>query len=391
VTAGLEERAWRCQAVLGVLTSLFFLFFSSPAHAHKPSDSYLSLDVRDAKVEARWDIALRDLDYAIGLDADASGDITWGEVLAKKDEIAALAQSHLSLDGDGAPCPLALSSADGLRIAQHSDGAYAVLAFSAACPGPPRVLGVDYELFFALDPQHHGIARIDDGGGVKTAIFTAGDRRQRFERTAPHRGRELGAAIKNGIGHIASGIDHMLFLLALLLPSVLRREKEGWKPVGTFRLALVDVAKIVTSFTVAHSITLSLSALDVVRLPSRLVESGIAASVVFAALNNLVPMLEGDRWAAAFMLGLLHGFGFSATLLDLGLPRQALVLTLFGFNVGVEIGQLAVVAVFLPLAFVARGTTAYRRVALVGGSVAITLVASLWLVERAFGVRILSA
>jgi hypothetical protein len=146
----------------------------------------------------------------------------------------------------------------------------------------------------------------------------------------------------------------------------------------------------VTSFTVAHSITLSLSALDVVLLPSRLVESGIAASVVFAALNNVVPMLEGDRWAAAFMLGLLHGFGFSATLLDLGLPRHALVLTLFGFNVGVEIGQLVVVAMFLPVAFLVRGSPQYRRVALVGGSIAITLVASVWFVERAFAMRIIS-
>jgi hypothetical protein len=143
-----------------------------------------------------------------------------------------------------------------------------------------------------------------------------------------------------------------------------------------------------TAFTLAHSITLSLSALGVLRLPSRFVESGIAASVILAAINNVVPVLEEDRWTAAFALGLLHGFGFSATLMDLGLPRQNLVVTLFGFNVGVEIGQMCVVAAFLPLAYLARRTLAYRRVALLGGSMVIAGVATVWLVERAFALKV---
>jgi hypothetical protein len=377
----------RFGAALAALSFLLVAFWARPAFAHKPSDSYLTLGVDGTRVEGRWDIAIRDLDYTIGLDANEDGKITWGEVRAKKDAIVALAFSHLALDADTAPCKIAPGD---LRIADHSDGAYAVLTFGAACPSVPTVFGVDYQLFFQGDPQHRGVTRIDDGGSTRTAIFSAGSRHQTFEKTAPERGHQFASAVKNGILHIASGIDHLLFLLALLLPSVLRRDKDGWKPVGTFKLALIDVAKIVTSFTVAHSITLSLSALDVVRLPSRLVESGIAASVVFAALNNVVPMLEGDRWAAAFMLGLLHGFGFSATLLDLGLPRHALVLTLFGFNVGVEIGQLVVVAMFLPVAFLVRRSPQYRRLALVGGSIAITLVASVWFVERAFAMRIIS-
>jgi hypothetical protein len=159
-------------------------------------------------------------------------------------------------------------------------------------------------------------------------------------------------------------------------------------PAPNFRAALVDVLKIVTSFTLAHSITLSLSALNVLRLPSRFVESGIAASVVLAAVNNLIRVLDEDRWSAAFALGLLHGFGFSATLMDLGLPRKNLVLTLFGFNCGVEIGQMCVVAAFLPLAYLARRSPLYRIVGLVSGSVVIAAIASVWLVERAFVVKI---
>ena len=111
-----------------------------------------------------------------------------------------------------------------------------------------------------------------------------------------------------------------------------------------FRPAFWDVCRIVTSFTVAHSITLSLAALGIVALPSRLVESAIAASVVVAALNNLRPWSQGRRWVVAFGFGLIHGFGFASVLADLGLPRDTLVLALVGFNLGVECGQLAIVA-----------------------------------------------
>jgi hypothetical protein len=355
------------------------------AEAHKPSDSYLTLTVHGPRVDGRWDIAIRDLDNAMALDHDANGVVTWGELRARREEIDALALGHLTIrDGD----TVCNATARNLEVASHSDGTYAVLTFDATCPDEPRVLDVDYELFFEIDPQHHGIVRVDDGAGTRTAIFTPDDRRQRFAQTTLARGHQLLAAIELGIHHIFSGIDHLLFLIALLLPSVLVRKEGRWEPVPRFRPALIDVLKIVTSFTVAHSITLSLSALDVLRLPSRFVEASIAASVVVAALNNIVRVLEEDRWTAAFAFGLLHGFGFSATLMDLGLPRKNLVLTLFGFNVGVEIGQMCVVAVFLPLAYLARRSVLYRRVGLVAGSVVIAALASLWFVERAFVVKI---
>ena len=361
--------------------------FASSALAHKPSDSYLTLTVKGATVEGRWDIAIRDLDYAMGVDRDGNGDVTWGELRARRDDIAGLALSHLTVRNgtDDSACPTTLRD---FEVASHSDGTYAVLRFDAACTAEPRVLDVDYELFFDIDPQHHGIVRVDDGAGTRTAIFTPQDRHQRFEQTTLARGHQLAAATLLGIHHIFAGIDHLLFLIALLLPSVLVRKGKTWEPVPSFRAALTDVLKIVTAFTVAHSITLSLSALEILRLPSRFVESGIAASVVLAAVNNLVRVLEEDRWTAAFALGLLHGFGFSATLMDLGLPRKNLVLTLFGFNLGVEIGQMCVVAAFLPLAFLARRTDAYRRVGLIAGSAVIAVIATIWFVERAFVVKI---
>jgi hypothetical protein len=119
-------------------------------------------------------------------------------------------------------------------------------------------------------------------------------------------------------------------------------------------------------------------------LPSRWVESAIALSVVLAALNNVFPIVQRGRWIAAFAFGLLHGFGFAGALADLGLPTGSLALSLAGFNIGVELGQLAIVAAFLPVAFALRSTWTYRRVVLAGGSTAIVAIAGAWLVERAF-------
>jgi hypothetical protein len=161
-----------------------------------------------------------------------------------------------------------------------------------------------------------------------------------------------------------------------------------WLPATRFRDTFWDVFKVATSFTVAHSITLSLAALSVIALPSRLVESTIALSVVLAALNNIWPLVHGRRWTVAFGFGLIHGFGFASVLADLGLPRDVLLLALVGFNVGVELGQLAIIAAFLPVAYAMRGSWAYRRLVFVGGSATIALIAAVWMVERMFDLKL---
>ncbi len=356
------------------------------ARAHKPSDSYLTLTISGDRVEGRWDIALRDLDHAYGLDTDGNGSITWGEVRARNVEIAGQVLSRLGLHANGTVCPTKLQAPD--ELVRHSDGTYAVVHFTAACSAKIGVIEVDYSLFFDVDPQHRGLVRFDANGATRATAFSTDHRHESFDLGQMSRWRPFVSMVKQGIVHIAEGIDHLLFLVALLLPSVVRRQGSEWVPVAGFRPAFGDVLKIVTAFTVAHSITLSLAALHVVSLPSRFIESAIAASVVLAALNNVRPVMGHDRWLAAFALGLLHGFGFSSALVDLGLPREGLVLSLLGFNLGVEMGQFAVVAVFLPLAYLARSSRAYRRFALTGGSLVIAAIACVWLVERAFAVKI---
>jgi hypothetical protein len=207
---------------------------------------------------------------------------------------------------------------------------------------------------------------------------------------------QFGQYLLEGVWHIWIGFDHILFLLALLLPAVLvhaitLNNERRWTGVATFRMALTEVLWVVTAFTVAHSITLSLAALQIIELPSRLVESAIAASVVLAAANNLWPLVERRRWLVAFSFGLIHGFGFASVLTELGLPKDALVLSLLGFNFGVEVGQLAIVVVFLPVAYLLRNTTLYRKGVFVSGSLLTMLVALVWLAERVFNLKLISA
>ncbi len=360
------------------------LCLTLPAQAHKPSDSYLTVDVKDNKVEGKWDIALRDLDFALNLDQDGNGELTWDEVRSQHGAIAAYALGRLALTNGARACTV---TAGAQLIDRHTDGAYTVLKFSALCPGTVTSLGVNYRLFAELDPQHKGLLKLVSDGATSTAIFSPDTASQTLSVRAPSKWIQFVDYVKHGVWHIWIGFDHILFLLSLLLPAVLLyRAAAGAQQ--TFRAAFIDVLKVVTAFTLAHSITLTLASLHVIALPSRWVESAIAASVVVAALNNIFPLFRGHRPQAAFAFGLLHGFGFASVLADLGLPQGALALSLAGFNIGVELGQLAIVAVFLPLAFLARRTWFYQQL-MTTGSAVIAVVAAVWLCERAFDVQLM--
>lgn len=381
----------------------------APAQAHKPSDSYLSIDVHGQQIDGQWDIALRDLDFAIGLDGNGDGELTWDEIRSRHPAIAAYALQRLQVASDQGVCPLQVTQQ---LIDDHTDGAYNVLRFHGLCPGAaPSSLSIGYTLFADLDPQHKGLLKLSNSGHTQTAIFDPDSPRQTISLAAPDRLAQFGAYVKNGIWHIWIGYDHILFLLSLLLPAVLLPQQKGWgrtlrgdasrsrrdRPqidaadsnTFNFKAAFFDVLKVVTAFTLAHSITLTLASLSVISLPSRWVESAIAASVILAALNNLFPLFRGRRPVAAFVFGLIHGFGFASVLLDLGLPQSSLVASLFGFNLGVEIGQLAIVAVFLPLAWLLRKTWFYRQLMTVG-SLLIAIIAAIWLLERVADIKVIS-
>ena len=394
------RNARRCRASALAVMVVVAAAPCSPALAHKPSDSYLTLTARGTHIDVRWDVALRDLDNELGLDANDDGILTWGEVRQRQGDVDALLFSQLRVSADGIRCesPRVAASPIAHSLDTHSDGTYSVVEFTLDCARPPRVLGVEYQLFADSDPTHRGILRLRSGAGPRSTERTAA-----LGPEQPRRTFVLGESaslevlrefVVQGIWHIWLGFDHILFLLALLLTSVLTLCQSGgafgWQGVARLRPALIDVLKVVTGFTVAHSLTLTLAVLDWVSLPTRLVESAIAATVFLAALNNVIPVLRERRWLAAFGFGLIHGFGFAGALRDLGLPAGALGISLFGFNLGVEIGQLVIVSIFFPVAFALRFTLFYQRAVLRFGSGAIACVAVVWLIERAFNLRLLS-
>jgi hypothetical protein len=373
----------RIRAVaIGLLLTL-----ALPVWAHKASDSYLVLSVQGQTVTGQWDIALRDVDFAIGLDADSDGEITWSEVQARQQDLDAWALGQMTLQRGG-NCTLAVTEH---LVDDHTDGAYAVLRIAGACPSATADVGIQYRLLFDLDALHRGLMRLDLDGMNHTAVLSPDTGVLTIKAGEASRWSQFVQYVVEGIWHIWIGFDHILFLLSLLLPAVLVFQARRWQGASTFRQALREVLWVVTAFTLAHSITLTLAALQIVELPSRLVESAIAASVVLAAANNLYPVVERRRWLVAFSFGLIHGFGFASVLTELGLPQEALVQSLLGFNLGVETGQLAIVGVFLPVAFLLRNTPLYSRGIFIGGSWLTLLVAFVWFIERASNLKLITA
>lgn len=369
----------RVHAVFGLV--ILCLCLALPVHAHKPSDSYLNLDVRGQGIDVQWDIALRDLEHAIGLDGNGDGAITWGELLSRKQAVAAYAQARLQLTADDTPCEF--GPAD-LKVNRHTDGSYAVLLFAAQCSGVPAQLRVDYDLLFQLDPLHRGLLRLTRSGTTHSAVLSPQTPSQIFTTDrAPAVWRTFQQYFELGVWHIWIGFDHLLFLAGLLLPVVLRREAGKWRAVSDLRSAGLNAIALVTSFTLAHSITLVLGALNIVNAPTRWVESAIAATLIVTALNNFWPLVKPRRlWMLAFGFGLIHGLGFASVLAGLGLPGNAQTLALAAFNIGVEAGQLVVLAAFLPLVYALRHLRSYQAVVLPAGSLAIAVFGALWLLER---------
>jgi hypothetical protein len=238
-----------------------------------------------------------------------------------------------------------------------------------ACGSAVRELIVHDNIFDVLGPDHHTLAKVEAPSGTQQFAFAPDTRQARFVfGDDGDLALSTGSFFVMGVHHILSGYDHLLFLVGLLLPGG----------------GLLSLAKIITAFTIAHSVTLSLAVLQIITLPDRLIEAVIALSIAFVAAENLfLKPAVSRRWLVSFAFGLVHGFGFSSALRELNLPAHGLLVSLFGFNAGVEIGQGLVVAVALPLLVLLRKTRWERRMVW-SSSLVILLVGVVLFVERAF-------
>ena len=361
---------------------VLILVWVTNAAAHKASTSYLQLQVADTKITGRWDIALRDLDYALALDTDGDTLLTWGEVRQQQSRIADYALNRLTLKADQDDCRIAV---DGLQIVEHSDGRYASLALAGSCPHEPVSFSLKYELLFDVDALHRGMLNLDLRG-THSGLFSPGERLLRYNVAGASSVSVFTQYFRAGLWHVWTGWDHMLFLVGLFLPAVVRRRDGEWLPAAGIKIALTDTAIMVTAFTLAHALTLSLAATGLFSPPSRLVESGVAASVLFAGLNNLVPMVYRRLFWLAAGFGLIHGAAIAGGLIELGLPPGDRVWSLLAFNLGVETAQLLVLLAVIPASFMCRRSRWYRWLVLIPGSVFIAGVGLLWLIQRAFNI-----
>jgi hypothetical protein len=302
--------------------------------------------------------------------------------------LLAYAHDHIAIgDGVRACAPAAISA-----HARREPAGDVVLAWRMDCPRALATLVLDYQLFFDRDPLHRGLVRIQHGDQAVLAELTAAQRRFAWELGAPPPATGL-AFVHSGVEHILFGFDHIAFLLALLLAVVVRRPpglRAGWETRGLGQ-SWRRTALIVTSFTIAHSLTLIAASLGWIALDARLVECVIAASIVFVAVENILRPDARHRHLVTFAFGLMHGLGFASMLAAL-LPPSGVVVPLLLFNAGVELGQLALVVVLLPLLCLGvrlMGARAYRLVLLPFSSAILATLGALWLIERVFEITIL--
>ncbi len=341
------------------------LALSAPASAHPVPFSYLDVEVSDTAVEGRLRMHLTDIAPVLGL-SDPRQLLDPAVREAHRARIERYLASRIEFEGD--------------RFARAEWGAIAVVDDDEAIelefrlPGEPEgALSIDTNLFPA-DPDHQTFINVYEDGGLRQQFILSAtsDPVTYYRGTTAGALAVMGTFIPSGVHHIMIGPDHILFLVGLLLLG------------GSLRRLFV----IVTSFTIGHSVTLSLAALDIVNPPGWLVEPAIALSIVVVGADNLLQRKEQGRdlraWVAG-AFGLVHGFGFASVLREFGLPQEALGWSLFSFNVGVELGQLAIVAVVATLlALVRQRWPKTDKAIVVGGSIVVMAAGAYWFVERVF-------
>lgn len=369
------RRIWLALLTVRLLTA------SGMAAGHKASDSFLYLD--NGPTELRIDVALRDLALLTGIDSNGNRQISGQELRQARPEITRTVESALSFSNSSGNCDLAGRK---WGISEHSDGFYSAARYAIQCPDgePPRAL--EYNLLFEQDALHRGLVSLDDDGQKRLTVLGPDSRTLDLTGTdTPGYFGVFTTFVYEGVIHLLIGLDHILFLLVLVIPATLSTAKNQASSGQSraLRGRLLELAGIITAFTLAHSITLALAALDIVSLPIAWVETVIALSIGLAALNVAWPILGHKTWKLAFGFGLVHGFGFASVLGDLTSGVSGLAVALAGFNLGVELGQLALLAVGFPALYYLGKNRMYQKGAVPVMLAGIGAISLFWVVQRA--------
>ncbi len=345
---------------------LFVLGYCSVASAHKLNTSYTNLVVRQDTLMLRFRID--DYDMAqLGLDTNGDSTLFFEEMSAGLPAVADFVSNQVQILVNDKPVELELGKTD---ISPDNKGnTFAIVYLGGKFDAIPMTAELTINFFDRFGPEHKSIGKVLlPGYSLEQVIFSTDTRTYKFGKgNEKSLFQQAMLFVWLGIEHIFIGYDHIMFLLALVVVG------------GRLR----DMVKIVSAFTVAHSITLCLAALEIVSLPGKWVEAAIALSIAYVALENLFFKQLSHRWLLTFGFGLIHGFGFANVLRELGLPTDGLIVSLFSFNIGVELGQVAIVGIVFP-AIIWLSRQAYQRRVVNGISLFILLFGLGWLIERIF-------
>ncbi|MFK7808450.1 MAG: HupE/UreJ family protein [Saprospiraceae bacterium] len=393
------NRYFKQIALLLFLVTGFLLPATTDAHA--PDQSYLYLRIYKDAIGGRFEMTAKDMNKAVGLNLP---DKLSMEIMAphlKTVQQYLISRSSIKSDLGNytvrfvEPTVLNLDEMeDFVRFHFELDGVDEV----------PESLDIYYNVLFDKVPNHRGMliteynwkAGIVDNEALFSNVYSGDNTQQSLSLKDASLWKGFVALVKLGVWHIWIGLDHILFIVALILPAVVRRKdhdvplslstaNDGWIPVDRFRPAFMYILKIVTFFTIAHSITLALAALQIINLPSWFVESIIALSIALAAFHNIKPIIKSKEWLIAFAFGLFHGFGFASVLGEKGLGGDYMILSLLGFNVGVELGQVLIICMVFPVLYIIRKFKLYPAI-IKYGSVLLIFIAIYWFIERAFDI-----
>ena len=369
------------QGIWLALLTVTLVSASGMAAAHKASDSFLYLD--NGPTELRIDVALRDLALLTSIDRNGDRQVSGQELRQARPEITRTVESALTFSNSSGNCNLAGKK---WGISEHSDGFYSAARYAIQCPDgePPRAL--EYNLLFEQDALHRGLVSLDHDDQTRLAVLGPDSRTLDLAGSdTPGYFDVFTTFVYEGVIHLLIGLDHILFLLVLVIPATLSTAKNQASSGQSraLRGRLLELAGIITAFTLAHSITLALAALDIVSLPIAWVETVIALSIGLAALNVAWPILGHKTWKLAFGFGLVHGFGFASVLGDLTSGVSGLAVALAGFNLGVELGQLALLVVGFPALYYLGKNRMYQKGAVPVMLAGIGAISLFWVVQRA--------
>lgn len=380
---------------LSILVAAVFAIVCAPlaVSAHKLNQSYVYFQVKEDSLSGRFEVILEDADKIVPMDSNGDGKVTREEFLAKAPQLFDSLAGALTLKNGGETLSISSTGFDTLgQGATIENKLFGQLSFDIQeLSEIPEAIEVDYVyLFDDIDPTHSGYAIIEenyrtgvaDNEAFISLIFGPGTGAQELSLMGQSWFTVLYDFVIHGVWHIWIGYDHILFLVSLLISSVMVLKAGQWMPRETFGSAFWSVLKIITLFTLAHSVTLSLAALGLVRIPAPFIEFVIAISIAVMALDNIFPVFHKRAWIILFGFGLIHGFGFANVLAPLGVDPQHTVVTLAAFNIGVEIGQAVIVAILFPILYMLRKTAFYKPVIMKIGSLILIAIALYWAVER---------